>query len=113
MVEQVQLVPGDAISELDILEKAADHTTTLSTSSKEVIPPNKHRTGAWLVNDGTVAVYLALGRDAAVNSGIRLNPSGGSFELNKTNLWKGSIRAVAVSGTPVITAFEIETRYAH
>lgn len=100
------------LSELDLQEKSSDHSTTLATTSVEVVPANKARTACWFVNNSAVVIHLALGRDASMTTGIRLNAAGGALEINKNNLWRGPICAIAASGTGnglVIT--EIETRY--
>jgi hypothetical protein len=51
-------------------------------------------------------VYLGLGATAVANKGIRLNPEGGSFEMNQDNLFVGAINGIAVGGTSVVTVFE-------
>ncbi len=60
-----------------------------------------------IVNDGSNVVYLALNGDKAAiaNSGIRLNASGGSYEITPAdgNQYSGAIRAIAVGGTSVVT----------
>lgn len=60
-----------------------------------------------IVNDGAYPVYLNLSADepAVANSGIRLNASGGSYEIIKGdgNGYNGAIRAIAVGGSSVVT----------
>ncbi len=59
---------------------------------------NAHRTNAVFVNDSTQAIYLARGNPAVVGDGIRLNPNGGSYEIDDTNLWRGQVNAICALG---------------
>lgn len=111
---KVQPVPIPGIDELDLAEKTNDRSTTLATASKELLPVNKARTAAWIVNNSPVVIYIALGRDAAFDTGIRLNAGGGAFEINKTNLFRGQINGIAASGGGnSVTVLELESRYAY
>ncbi len=99
--------------ELDFYELPRDYTTAVAVTSTEIIPPNKNRTMALLINDSDTPIYLALGIDAVLNRGIRLNALGGAFEINKTNLFKGRILAIhGGAATKVLLALELESRYA-
>lgn len=60
-------------------------------SSIEILKENPARRYALFVNDSDTVMYLRLGQEAAVNRGIRLNASGGSYEINSTNLYPGRI----------------------
>jgi hypothetical protein len=59
-----------------------------------------------LVNDGDSDIYLAFGGPAVANKGVRLNANGGSFEINITNPWQGSINAVGDAGGPALLITE-------
>ncbi len=110
----VYLIPASSIAELDFQEKTEDHTKSLAVASVLIIPANKHRTGAWLINDSAVVIYLGVGRPAVANKGIRLNAEGGAWEITKDNLFKGDIFGISAEGTDnIICATEIETRYAY
>jgi len=110
----VVLKPSSSLTEMDLQERSADHTRNVTTSSTILMPANKARTSVFLTNDSDVAIYLQLGPEAAVNAGIRLNAGGGALELNKDNLWKGSISCIhGGAGNKVLCAVEIETRYAY
>ncbi|MBA7540968.1 hypothetical protein ES705_33271 [subsurface metagenome] len=79
-----------------------------------IIPANKHRTGAWLVNDSAATIYIGVGRPAVAHRGIPLNAKGGAWEITKDNLFKGDIYGISESGSGnVLCATEIETRYAY
>lgn len=102
-----------AIDQLDLLEKQRDTSQDLATASVEVLSANPARTAAFFTNDSGVAIYLALGAAAVANKGIRLNSNGGAFEINKSNLWRGAVNAIAASGTGnTLCITEIETGYA-
>ena len=61
---------------------------------------NANRLYALFVNDGTEAIYLYLGAAAVMNRGIRLNASGGSYEMSRElgNLYVGAVNAICASG---------------
>ncbi len=69
-----------------------DNSTTVALLA------NGARKIANLVNDSDEVIYLALGEDAELNKGIRLNAGGGNFEINATNMWKGAVNAICTSG---------------
>ena len=98
---------------LDFMELVRDFTGNVTTSSTESVPPNKNRTGLLLINDSDTVIYVNLGIPAVVNAGIRLNAAGGSYEIIKTNPFKGAINAIhGGAGNKVLCAVEIEDRYA-
>lgn len=106
--------PSPSIPEMDLYERSADHSRNVTTGATQLMPANKHRTAAFIVNFSSETIFLALGVDAAVGAGIPLNANGGAFEINKTNLWKGSISCIhGGAGNKVLCAVEIETRYAY
>ncbi len=110
----VRHVPSPGMYELDLAERTIDHSGTVDAASVLVAAANKHRTTFWIVNTSAVAMNLGLGWPAVVGKGIHLNASGGAFELNKTNLFKGDIYIIGASGTGnVFTALELESRYAY
>jgi len=86
--------------------RAVDLKLTLAVTQQQVLPENPQRVYALLVNDSAAVIYLAMGGPAEVNRGIRLNASGGSYEINLTNPWHGSIHAVATAGTPALLVQE-------
>jgi len=44
---------------------------------------NVNRLYALFINDGTEPIYLKIGAAAVMNQGIRLNASGGSYEISQ------------------------------
>jgi hypothetical protein len=67
----------------------------LGTTQREILADNPARVYCLLLNDSTSVMYVSLGIPAVVNEGIRLNGSGGYFEINLTNPWLGRIYAVS------------------
>lgn len=52
-----------------------------------------------LVNDGTSVVYLGLGTTAVTSKGLRLNASGGSYEMDTTHLYTGGIYCISAASS--------------
>ncbi|GAJ01905.1 unnamed protein product [marine sediment metagenome] len=110
----VYVVPHSALQDLDLREKSQDLTTNVTATTAVVVVANKFRSAAFLTNDSDVTIYLRLGQEAAVNTGIRLNANGGALEINLSNLFKGAISAIhGGTGDKVLCIQEIETRYAY
>lgn len=64
---------GSAITHTDIL---------VGVISTVVLVANASRKYALLVNDSDTTVYIKIGSAASLNSGIRINPNGGSYEMS-------------------------------
>lgn len=101
------VVPEKALAELDKDHRGytvATHSApTAGVASGVILAANINRRYALLVNDSNTDVYLALGVAAALNTGIRINANGGSYELSGTNLWKGVINGISgVAGKIVL-----------
>ena len=73
-----------------------------------VLHANARRTGATIINDGATVKYLSKGDVAAVNTGIRLNPNGGAYEINLTNPWHGTIAVYCANAAEDIAWTEDE-----
>jgi hypothetical protein len=78
----------------------------VSGTSAQVLAGNGFRVYAAIVNDGANVVYLGLGEAAVAGEGIRLNASGGSYEINSQNLYLGAVNAITTSGTSTLTVVE-------
>lgn len=55
-------------------------------TSTQIVPTNATRKYLCIVNNSDTTIYLAIGQDAEVNKGVRLNANGGSFEMIRDNL---------------------------
>lgn len=97
---------GGGINTPTFSKMATSSAITVGTSST-LIQATSSRQYYVFVNDGSNVVYLSFNGDAAAvaNSGIRLNASGGTYEmyLDKGNLYTGTIRAIATVGASVVT----------
>ena len=80
------------------IEAAEDSAMLIQAVSTQVLAANPRRADAVFVNDSNQPIYLARGNDAVLNEGIRLNANGGSYEINRNNLFLGIINAIAVGG---------------
>ena len=79
---------------------------TVGAVSTAVLAALAARHFAQFVNDSDETIYLDLSDTAVMNEGIRLNASGGSFEINWTNLYTGAIAAICASGGKNLTVTE-------
>ncbi len=114
MVMPVSPRPVPGMTELDFAERTNDHSRLVDVTSVRLAPPNRHRTAMWITNNSVVVIYVGLGRPATVTSGIRLNASGGAFEINLSNLYRGEVTCIGAGGTNnSILCVELESRYAH
>lgn len=68
-------------------------------ASTLVLAANPNRVDCDLVNDGDNVIYLARGNVAVLNSGIRLNPNGGSYHIGLFNLFLGAIYGISTNET--------------
>jgi len=76
------------------------HSVVNVNGNTAVLAANTARRYLLIINDSDTTIYLRLQSGAAVvNSGIRLNPNGGSYELTlATELYTGAIRATHAGG---------------
>lgn len=114
MPQKVIIEPVSLTADLDLAERTFDHSGNTTTASTLQVKGNKLRTALWIVNDSDAVVYLGLGWPATLHTGIRLNATGGSLEINKSNLFKGEVYAIhGGTGNKVLTITELESRYAN
>ena len=79
-----------------------------TTTTGAALAANANRKYALIVNDSDTTVYLKISSNAVANQGIRLNASGGSYEMPiGQNLSTGAINCIhAGVGNKVITIAE-------
>ena len=79
------------------------------TTSTVLLAANANRVSAVFVNNSDVDISLSLGGTPVVGAGIILKAGGGCYEINRTNLYVGAvkaIRAAAAGNKPVgVTEF--------
>ena len=71
------------------------HTNVNVNGNTPIIVANDGRKYLLIVNDSDTVIYLTLGGAATVPAGIRLNASGGSYEMSLQlgNIYRGAINA--------------------
>ena len=88
---------------------APAHTNpTIGSSTTEALAANTSRRYALFENDSDEIIYIKIGADAVLNQGIRLNASGGSYEMSAEigNLATGAVNAICTSGSKVLLVTE-------
>ena len=88
------------------INNVTDAKVAVDTATTVVLAANPGRKDAVFVNDSNQPIYLARGNDAVLNQGIRLNSGGGSYEINRDNLFLGAINAIATGGDKNLTVSE-------
>lgn len=85
-----------------ILKANISTGVSVATSSTPILVASSGRTYAVIVNDSANVVYISIdGNAAVVGQGIRLNASGGSYEINSLNQFVAQINAIAASTSNV------------
>lgn len=91
---------------------AATHRgITCGTAAIQVLQANSRRKRAVLINDSDTVIYLfkAPPASCALNAGIRLNATGGSWEESADTLgylYRGQFSAITSAATKVLTVIE-------
>ena len=88
------------------IRTVTDTAVLVLEATTVVLVANPNRADAVFVNDSNQPIYLARGNAAVMNAGIRLNASGGSYEINRDNLFLGAINAIATGGDKNLTVSE-------
>lgn len=91
------------------ITSVTDTAVPVEVASTLVLAANVHRADAVIVNDSDTVIYLARGNAAVLNTGIRLNASGGSYEINLDNLFLGAVYAICSVADKVLTVSEGES----
>ncbi len=95
-------LPSGNLGSTDInrFSSATNSSVAVTSTSRAVLSGGGGgRQYAKITNDSDYVVYLALGSTATVNSGIRLNASGGTYEIDSNNLYVGTISAISTTST--------------
>lgn len=88
------------------INTVTDTKVAVDTATTVVLAANPGRKTAVFVNDSNQPIYLAFGNAAVLNQGVRINASGGSYEINRNNLFLGAINAIAEGGAKNLTVSE-------
>lgn len=85
---------------------ASNSKASVSNTSSVIISANSQRKYAAIVNDSDTVIYISFGSTAVINQGIRLNASGGAYEITSNNLYTGDISAICSGSNKNITIIE-------
>ena len=77
-------------------------TLNVNAGSQAALAANANRKAALFINDSAAEIYLKVGAAAVANQGIRLNASGGSFQLDSTLPSRAAVNAIAVAAGPYV-----------
>lgn len=113
-LQSTQRNTGGAVNYLSsVSTQSATNTTALWPV--KILSGNTGRTYAQITNDSDTAVYLYFGTftdpsaastSAKVNQGIRLNATGGTYEITDQNLYVGEIWASSTASSKKILFVE-------
>ncbi len=105
----VQVNPDGEVSVILPSSSVANVSTGLevATATTLILPLNVDRNVVEIVNDSDTVIYIKLGLGAELNSGIRINPGGGAFNISALNHYTGVIEAIhGGTGAKVLTITE-------
>ena len=85
-----------------------DGSITVGNTTTAVIAANTDRVYALIVNDSAEEIYLAFGESAVMNTGVRINPNGGAYEMSAAfgNLYTGAINGICATGGMIACTVE-------
>ena len=92
--------------EINLIEEETTSSASVGTTTTEIVASNAARKYLVLTNDSDEVVYITFGDDAVLNKGIRLNASGGAYEMLSENLSFKAINGISTSGSKVVTFVE-------
>lgn len=72
---------------------------SVGVASGQALAANANRTGLVLVNTSSNSISLGLGIAAVLNSGITLNPNGGTYIMDDLTFTTAAINAIASGAT--------------
>lgn len=80
--------------------KVTQSTVTVGNTSTAVLAQNEKRRHLLLVNDSDEAIYVAIGKAAAMNTGIRISANGGMWEMGPDGgVYTHAVYAICTSGS--------------
>lgn len=97
------------ISTKTALSPSAPTAVTIAASNTSVLASTAARKGLIVVNTSVNTISLGLGAAAVLNSGITLNPSGGTWVMDEFNFTTGAVNAIASAGSSNLSVQEFTT----
>jgi len=89
------------------LTPSAPDTYTVTTSTSEAVASNASRKGLTIVNLSDNIVFIGIGSNAVLNSGIALNKYG-SFSMDEYTFATGAVNVITTTGGATIAINEWE-----
>ena len=93
--------------QFDYIYKSSNTSKTVGSVSTLVADSKGSRNLLIFTNDSDETIYLSFGDPAVLNKGVRLNASGGAYEVNESNPFTGQIFAICTSGNKNLCVTEI------
>lgn len=94
-----------------ILDAGTNKAISVGSGSTKILNKNTRRGYVTIVNDSDSVIYLAFGEDAVMNSGTRLNPLGGSYEIGGGgDNYFDEVSAICAGGGKTLVVAEFNTR---
>lgn len=98
---------GRQIHPTELITTMTDYTmSTAEDTSEEALAANPDRVYGWFQNDSNTAMYLQFGADAAIHEGALLTASGGWYEINASNMYRGAVNVRCVNEGKVLLVLE-------
>ena len=77
-------------------------STSVGTSTTEIVAANTNGAFILLANTGTTDVFIGIDVAATLDTGILVSKNGGSFVMDATALSTGAINGITSTGTSVV-----------
>ena len=89
------------------LDNPSKGAVAVGVGPTTIVAANAERRYLIITNDSDSAVYLSFGGAAVLNQGIRINASGGWYEmLEGLNLYTGIVTGIAAAAGKIVTYLE-------
>ena len=80
----------------------AGGSTSVTTSTTEIVAANTNRAFIIMTNTGTTDVFIGIDVAAALDTGILVSKNGGTFIMDSTALSTGAINGITSTGTAIV-----------
>lgn len=97
---------GTSLFTVQTKNYSAPTKISVGAATTVILAANASRAYLAIVNDSDEVVYIAIGANAVMNSGIRLNPNGGVLELTETDVPTQAVNGICASGGKNVTVQE-------
>jgi hypothetical protein len=100
--EEITVLPDEQAE----VTTAGNFTWIVEEDQQLIMPSNPNRLQATFVNNSNTTIFISYTPTGNVNSGIALLPSGGTYEINLSNPYRGNVYAKALSGSGQLIGME-------